>query len=355
MTRLAADLSHDPSGAPSGDLSDEFLLGLPKAELHLHIEGTLEPERLLQLAELRKVELPYASVKEVRAAYDFADLQSFLDLYYLGASVLQEEEDFYALAWDYLLKCREQNILHTEIAFDPQAHLSRGVPFEAIIRGLDGARRQAADEWGQSALLIMSFLRHLPAEDAMLTIDAAEPFGDLVTAVGLDSGELGNPPEKFAAVFERTRALGWRSVAHAGEEGPPEYVWGALDALHVERIDHGVRSADDERLLDRLVAEQIPLTVCPLSNVRLRVFDTLSDHNVLALLERGVLVTINSDDPPYFGGYLNENFLALKRSLGLSREQALTLARNSMTASFLDEDGKRRLLREIDAYAAAFP
>jgi len=344
-----------PTSNPSADLSDELLLGLPKAELHLHIEGTLEPERLLQLAELRKVVLPYASVEEVRSAYDFVDLQSFLDLYYLGASVLQEEEDFYVLAWDYLLKCREQKIVHAEIAFDPQAHLSRGVPFETIIRGLDGACRQASVEWGQSALLIMSFLRHLSAEDAMQTIDAAEPFGDLVTAVGLDSGELGNPPEKFTAVFERARALGWRAVAHAGEEGPPAYVWGALDALHVQRIDHGVRSAEDEELMDRLVAEQIPLTVCPLSNVRLRVFDALRDHNVLELLERGVHVTINSDDPAYFGGYLNENFLALKRSLGLSRAQALTLARNSVAASFLDADAKQRLSHDIDAYVAAFP
>jgi adenosine deaminase len=330
--------------------SRQYLRAMPKAELHLHIEGTLEPARMLALAQRRGIDLPYANVEEVSAAYAFDDLQSFLDLYYLGASVLSEAEDFYDLTLDYLHVCRAQTIRHTEIMFDPQAHTERGVPFPVVLEGITAAIREARREWGQSSLLIMSFLRHLPAASAMRTIDDAEASAAEITAVGLDSSELGNPPEAFAAVFERARAIGWRAVAHAGEEGPPAYIRGALDTLHVERIDHGVRAAEDEELLVRLADGSVPLTVCPLSNVRLRVFDTMSQHNVLALLERGLIVTVNSDDPAYFGGYLNENLFALRDALGMTRAQAATLARNGFTASFLTDAEKRAMLAELDVY-----
>ncbi len=329
-------------------LDDAFIETLPKAELHLHIEGTLTPERMLTLAERHGVELPYADVSAVAAAYDFADLQSFLDLYYLGAGVLRTAEDFHDLTMDYLRVCRAQNIVHTEIMFDPQAHTERGIAFETVLEGIVSALEAAERDWGQSALLIMSFLRHLPPASAMATVDVAEAHGDRITAVGLDSSELGFPPEPFAQVFARCRALGWRAVAHAGEEGPPAYIRGALDALAVERIDHGVRIIEDEALLARVQEEGVPLTVCPLSNVKLRVFDRLEDHNVLELLRRGLTVTVNSDDPSYFGGYLNENFRALRDALGLTRDEALRLARSSFESSFLGKAQQRPFLEALD-------
>ena len=333
--------------------SDALLDGMPKAELHLHIEGTLEPARMLTLAERHGVELPYADVDAVAAAYDFADLQSFLDLYYLGAGVLRTPEDFHDLTLDYLKVCRAQNIVHTEIMFDPQAHTERGIAFEVVLEGITAALASARRDWGQSALLIMSFLRHLPAASAMAAIDVAEVYADQITAVGLDSSELGHPPEGFADVFARCRAIGWRAVAHAGEEGPPAYIQGALDALGVERIDHGVRISEDDALLERVATAGVPLTVCPLSNVKLRVFDSLREHNILELLDRGLKVTVNSDDPSYFGGYLNENFRALRDELDMDRTRALTLAANGFEASFLTAAERATHLAALTAHADA--
>lgn len=339
-----------PEHAATATASADFLNALPKAELHLHLEGSITPSRLLALAAKNSVDLPYTDVASIERAYDFPDLQSFLDLYYLGAAVLRDETDFYAITRDYLDICRAENILHTEIMFDPQAHTSRGIAFDVIIRGISQALRDARVQWGHSSALIMSFMRHLSPEDAMQTITAAEPHGDLITAVGLDSSELGFPPELFTDVYDRARALGWRCVAHAGEEGPPEYVWGALNALKVERIDHGVRAEEDPALLAHLIETQTPLTVCPLSNVRLCVFNDLTDHNVLRLLDAGVMVTINSDDPPYFGGFLNENFRALADSLQLTKQQATRLAHNSFEASFLPAAARAQFAKLVDEY-----
>ncbi len=329
----------------------DYIQALPKAELHLHVEGTLEPELMLELARRNGVPLPFASVEEVRRAYEFANLQSFLDIYYAGASVLQTEQDFFDLAWAYLQRAASQNVRHAEIFFDPQTHTERGIPFETVVMGLDRALRQAKDELGVSASLILSFLRHMPAESAMATLRAALPFKDKLVAVGLDSSEVGHPPSKFAAVYECARAEGLQAVAHAGEEGPPSYVWEALDVLQVSRIDHGVRSVEDDRLMDRLAEERVPLTVCPLSNVKLRVFDRLEDHNLKGLLERGVCATVNSDDPAYFGGYVGENFAAAQRALGLTVLEVAQLAKNSFEASFLPSEEKRRYCTEIDSLA----
>lgn len=325
----------------------EFVRRLPKAELHLHIEGTLEPEMLMRLAAKHHVELPYKTVEDVRRAYDFDDLQSFLDLYYLGASVLVSEDDFYELMYAYLCRCRDEGIVHAEIMFDPQTHTDRGIEFQIFMAGFERARRQANSEWGMSSLLIMCFLRHLSEDAAFETLLAATPFSDQIHTVGLDSSEVGHPPEKFERVFDAASKAGYELVAHAGEEGPPAYIHGALDKLNVARIDHGVRCLEDPSLVERLVRQQTPLTVCPLSNVRLRVFSEMQDHCILEMLERGLNVCINSDDPPYFGGYLLDNFAALENSLGLEVEQAKQLAANSLRGSFLDVASKERWLREI--------
>ena len=327
-----------------------YVSDMPKAELHLHIEGTLEPEMMMALAEKHGVVLPYATLEDVHAAYNFSDLQSFLDLYYFGASVLREESDFFDLMWAYLVKCRQQNIVHTEIMFDPQTHTDRGIAFEVMMRGYLGALNQAEAEWGQSSKLIMCFLRHLSQASAFETLRMAEPFRDEIDAVGLDSGELGNPPEKFTEVFTAAAQQGYQCVAHAGEEGPPAYIWGALNSLNVTRIDHGVRCLEDDELVEQLVRDQTPLTVCPLSNVRLCVVDEMKDHPILAMLDKGLLVTVNSDDPPYFGGYLNDNFLAMVGGLGLNQAQAKQLAANSFKASFLDEDKKVQFLDALEAF-----
>ncbi|MEJ6515837.1 MAG: adenosine deaminase [Pseudomonadales bacterium] len=327
-----------------------YVSDMPKAELHLHIEGTLEPEMMMALAEKHGVVLPYATLEDVHAAYNFSDLQSFLDLYYFGASVLREESDFFDLMWAYLVKCRQQNIVHTEIMFDPQTHTDRGIAFEVMMRGYLGALKQAEAEWGQSSKLIMCFLRHLSQASAFETLRMAEPFRDEIDAVGLDSGELGNPPEKFTEVFTAAAQQGYQCVAHAGEEGPPAYIWGALNSLNVTRIDHGVRCLEDDELVEQLVRDQTPLTVCPLSNVRLCVVDEMKDHPILAMLDKGLLVTVNSDDPPYFGGYLNDNFLAMVGGLGLNQAQAKQLAANSFKASFLDEDKKVQFLDALEAF-----
>jgi adenine deaminase len=330
-----------------------YLKGLPKAELHLHIEGTLEPELAFRLAKKHDVALPYGSVEELRAAYSFTDLQSFLDIYYAGAGVLRDAEDFEALTAAYLRKAHEQGVVHVEIFFDPQTHTERGIAFATVLEGITGALREGQEKLGITHRLILCFLRHLSAAAAMQTLEAALPHKNAIAAVGLDSSEKGHPPSKFRAVFERARREGLLTVAHAGEEGPAEYIYEALDLLEVKRIDHGVRSEEAPELLERLVRERIPLTVCPLSNVKLKVFDRIETHNLKRLLEKGVCVTVNSDDPAYFGGYLLENFLALERGLALSRAQLTTLARNSFEASFLEEPVKRHWLSVIDAYEEA--
>lgn len=314
----------------------DWLNALPKAELHLHLEGSLEPELLFSLAERNKIALPWSDVDALRSAYAFGNLQEFLDLYYRGADVLRTEQDFYDLTWAYLQKCEEQNVVHTEPFFDPQTHTDRGVPFEVAMRGISDALADGRELLGISSGLILSFLRHLPEEAAFKTLEQAMPFRDAFFAVGLDSSEVGHPPSKFERVFAKARAEGFLAVAHAGEEGPPEYVWEALDLLKVSRIDHGVRAAEDPRLIARLIEEQIPLTVCPLSNTKLGVFDDMSQHNILELLEQGVKVTVNSDDPAYFGGYVTENFMALHDSLGMTEQQARRLAQNSLDARLAD-------------------
>lgn len=327
-----------------------FIKGLPKAELHIHIEGSLEPELMFELAARNNISLPFGSIEEVRKAYNFSDLQSFLDIYYAGAGVLIKEQDFYDMTWAYLKKAHAQNVRHTEIFFDPQTHTNRGVPFETVINGVHAALVDAEHELELSSKLIMCFLRHLSAAAAAETLEQALPFKDWIVAVGLDSAEVGHPPEKFTTVFDRARALGFRTVAHAGEEGPPEYIWQALDLLKVSRIDHGVRCVEDTRLVERLAAEQTPLTVCPLSNVKLRVFDSIEQHNLKELLGLGLCATVNSDDPAYFGGYMTENFLAVQQALALDRDELQRLVRNSFEAAFLDQAERQRLIQELDSY-----
>lgn len=329
-----------------------FLRGLPKAELHIHIEGSLEPELIFALAARNGVTLPYASVADLRAAYAFSDLQSFLDVYYAGASVLLTEQDFFDLAWAYLLRAKADNIIHTEIFFDPQTHTARGVPITSVIDGLRRAGDRAEAELGIRVELIMCFLRHLDEADAFKTLEAATRHIGKFVGVGLDSAERGNPPEKFERVFKVARMMDLHVVAHAGEEGPPAYIWSALDVLGAERIDHGVRALEDPALIARLVKDQIPLTVCPLSNVKLRVFDTLAKHNLRALLDAGLLVTINSDDPAYFGGYLDQNYVETFAALGLDANHGQLLAANSFSASFASLAQKATYAGRLQAYCA---
>ncbi|MFM4704316.1 adenosine deaminase [Aeromonas bivalvium] len=331
---------------------DEFIAGLPKLELHLHIEGTLEPDLMLRLAERNGISLPWADEKSVRAAYEFDGLQSFLDLYYLGASVLVTEQDFFDLTRAYLARCAAEGVVHVEIFFDPQTHTARGVPFATVLGGIERALQTGEKELGISWRLIMSFLRHLSEEDAFVTLAEAAPFLPRIHGIGLDSGELGNPPAKFARVFARARELGLPVVAHAGEEGPADYIWQAIRELQVRRIDHGVRCTEDPELLRYLADTRLPLTVCPLSNTRLGVFESMARHNVLILLEQGLCVTINSDDPAYFGGYLTANFQALAHDLGASMNQLCRLSLNAVEASWLGLADKARLTREIRSHAA---
>ena len=327
----------------------DLLCSMPKAELHIHIEGSLEPELIFALAERNGVKLTYPSVEALRAAYAFTDLQSFLDIYYAGASVLLHEQDFYDMTRAYLERAHADNVRHAEIFFDPQTHTERGVPFKTVIDGIHRALRDAQREWNMTGALILCFLRHLSEEAALVTLEQSLLFRDKFIGVGLDSSERGHPPEKFARVFKRCGELGLHLVAHAGEEGPPAYIHGALDVLHVQRIDHGVRCLEDAALTARLAREGIPLTVCPLSNVKLRVFDALRNHNLQRLLDAGLKVTVNSDDPAYFGGYVNENFLQLFEALPLNREHARQLARNSFEAAFLDAETRRKYLDEVEA------
>jgi len=334
------------------EISHKWLNGLPKIELHLHIEGTLEPELLFKLAKRNSIQLPFNSVNEVKKAYQFSNLQDFLDIYYQGAEVLLHKQDFYDLTWAYLLMCKQQNVMHVEPFFDPQTHTVRGVPFETIVSGIAEALADGKAKLGITSRLIMCFLRHLSEESAIETLKSSEQFTDVIYGVGLDSAEMGNPPEKFINVFRKAKGMGYKLVAHAGEEGPVSYIWSSLDVLNVQRIDHGIRAIDDPDLMLRLIESQMPLTICPLSNVKLRVFDTMASHTILDMLDLGVCVTVNSDDPSYFGGYMTENFLALYDSLELSRDQAIRLINNSIDASFAEGSRKKELSNLLQTYIA---
>ena len=326
----------------------ELIKKMPKAELHLHIEGSIEPELMFKLAKRNKVAIPFKSVDEVKLAYNFQNLQSFLDIYYRGANVMIEKKDFFDLTWSYMLKCKENNIVHTEIFFDPQTHTTRGVKFDLVINNIHEALVKAKNELGISSKIIMCFLRHLDEESAFKTLDQALAHKDKIIGVGLDSSELGNLPSKFERVFRKAIEEGFLTVAHAGEEGPPQYIWEALDFLKVKRIDHGVRCLEDAKLTKKLRDEQIPLTVCPLSNVRLCVFKKLEDHNLKKMLDKGLLVMVNSDDPAYFGGYLNTNLIKCQEALNLSKEDIKKLAINSFKSSFLSEGEKKKWIDKIN-------
>ena len=332
---------------------DRFIAALPKAELHLHIEGSLEPEQMFAFARRNGVSIPFATVDEVRAAYAFSNLQDFLDIYYAGAAVLRTEDDFCDLALAYFERAAADGVVHAEIMFDPQTHTARGLPFAVAIEGLLAAQAEAEARLGVSSRLILSFLRHLSEEEAFATLRAAEPWLDRIAAVGLDSSELGHPPEKFARVFAAAGERGLRRVAHAGEEGPPEYVWQALDRLHVDRIDHGNRALEDPALVERLAREAMPLTVCPLSNLKLCVVRDLADHPIDRMLAAGLRATVNSDDPAYFGGYVADNYRAVAAARGLDRAALAQLARNAFLGSFLPEEAIRAHLARLDAYCAA--
>lgn len=324
-----------------------FVRRLPKAELHVHIEGTLEPEMMFDLALRNEIDLPFASVSDIKQAYEFTSLQSFLDIYYQGAAVLITEQDFYDLMIAYLERAHADGVRRAEMFFDAQTHTTRGIDFAVFMGGFSRAIADARSRWGMSAGLIMCFLRHLPPEEAIATWHEAEPFADQLIGVGLDSSEVGNPPEWFEEVFDLARDAGLHTVAHAGEEGPPSYVANALKALEAERIDHGVRSDGDPSVIDELVRSQVPLTMCPLSNVKLKVFDRMEDHNLKRLLDLGVKVTVNSDDPAYFGGYILDNYVAVAEGLDLSRSDLVRIARNAIEASFLSEADKAKLLTEL--------
>jgi adenosine deaminase len=329
---------------------DAYLRDIPKAELHMHLEGSLEPELMFELARRNGVSLPYASVEAVRQAYVFGNLQSFLDIYYAGCRVLLREQDFYDLTWAYLRRVAAQGVRHAEVFFDPQTHTERGLAFGAVVTGIRRALLDGQQKLGVSTKLIICFLRHLSAEAAMETLRQARPYKDWMVAVGLDSSEVGYPPERFRAVFDRARDEGLLTVAHAGEEGPPEYIWQALDLLKVSRIDHGVRCIEDPKLVKRLADEQVPLTVCPLSNVKLGVFRSMAQHNLKKLLDLGLCVSVNSDDPAYVGGYIAANFEAAQTELDLSRDDIHRLARNSFQASFLSPGEKRGFIQELDEF-----
>ncbi|MCW8334856.1 adenosine deaminase [Vibrio paucivorans] len=327
-----------------------FIRQLPKVELHLHIEGSLEPEMMFELAKRNQIPLPFQSPEEVRAAYQFSNLQSFLDIYYQGAQVLIHEQDFYDLTWAYLLRCQQDNVIHTEIFFDPQTHTDRGIAFSTVVNGITKALSDAESQLGITSQLIMCFLRHLDEQAAFETLEQALPYKDKIIAVGLDSSEQGHPPEKFQRVFEKARQEGFLTVAHAGEEGSSENIRNAMSLLHVARVDHGVRCVDDPLLVEKLAELQMPLTVCPLSNLKLKVFDTMDQHNICELLEKGLCVTINSDDPAYFGGYMNDNFIAVAQSHSLGSASLAQFSLNAVEASFVDEESKAKMRNRILAH-----
>ncbi|WP_299439840.1 adenosine deaminase [uncultured Aquimarina sp.] len=329
---------------------EKFIEGIPKTELHLHIEGTFEPELMFEIAKRNQKKIPYNSVSELKNAYKFNNLQEFLDIYYAGANVLITEQDFYDLTWAYLNKVHEQNVVHVEIFFDPQTHTDRGISFDTVIKGIRAALEDGKEKLGITYKLIMSFLRHLDEASAFKTLEQALPYRDWISAVGLDSSEVGNPPSKFERVFAKSIEEGFLTVAHAGEEGPAEYIWEALDLLKITRIDHGNRCLDDEKLVNRLVDMQIPLTLCPLSNLELKVVQDLKDHPITKMMDKNLLVTVNSDDPAYFGGYMNENYIGIANALNLSKEQIVTLVKNSFKASWLSDQEKEQKTQEIDQY-----
>ena len=325
----------------------EFIKKSPKAELHLHIEGTLEPEQMFSLAKRNNINIPFKNINDVKKAYNFSNLESFLKIYYEGAKVLVEEQDFFDLTWSYALKCKEDNIVHTEIFFDPQTHTKRGINFDIVINGIYKALQKAQKEFGLSFKIIMCFLRHLDEEEGFKTLDQALAHKDKIYGVGLDSSETGNPPNKFEKLFKKAIEHGFITVAHAGEEGPPEYMWEALNLLNVRRIDHGVQCLKDKKLVEKLFESQIPLTVCPLSNVKLRVFNKLEDHNLKEMLDKKLMVMVNSDDPAYFGGYLNQNLIEAQLALNLSKDEIKTLFVNSFKSSFLSEERKKEWVNKI--------
>ncbi|WP_299211088.1 adenosine deaminase [uncultured Aquimarina sp.] len=329
---------------------EKFIEGIPKTELHLHIEGTFEPELMFEIAKRNKKKIPFNSVSELKNAYKFNNLQEFLDIYYAGANVLITEKDFYDLTWAYLTKVHEQNVVHVEIFFDPQTHTDRGVSFDTVIKGIRSALEDGKSKLGISYKLIMSFLRHLDEASAFKTLEQALPYKNWISAVGLDSSEVGNPPSKFERVFAKSIEEGFLTVAHAGEEGPAEYIWEALDLLKITRIDHGNRCLDDSTLVERLVDLQIPLTLCPLSNLELKVVQDMKEHPIAEMMEKNLLVTVNSDDPAYFGGYMNENYLGIAKALHLSKEQITTLVKNSFKASWLSDQEKENSIQKIDQY-----
>ncbi|WP_454442259.1 adenosine deaminase [Vibrio bathopelagicus] len=329
---------------------DSFIKNLPKVELHLHIEGTLEPELMFELAKRNNVSIPYENPDQVREAYQFHNLQSFLDIYYQGANVLLHQQDFYDLTCAYLLKCQQDNVVHTEIFFDPQTHTERGIGFDTVVGGITQALQQAEQELGISSQLIMCFLRHLDEDSAFETLKQALPYKDKIIAVGLDSSEQGNPPEKFKHVFQEAINQGFLTVAHAGEEGPAQNISDALSLLGITRIDHGVRCAEDPELMEELAAKRIPLTVCPLSNTKLKVFDTMQQHNIVELLRKGLCVTINSDDPAYFGGYMNDNFLAVANAHPLTKNELAQFSMNAIEASFVSPQVRQKLTAQVHHY-----
>ncbi len=329
---------------------EKFIEDIPKAELHLHIEGTFEPELMFTIAKRNNKKIDYASVEALKRAYQFNNLQEFLDIYYAGANVLIEEQDFYDLTWAYLTKVHEQNVVHVEIFFDPQTHTDRGISFETVINGIYRALDDGQQQLGISFKLIMSFLRHLDEASAFNTLEQALPYKEWISGVGLDSSEIGNPPSKFERVFAKALEEGFATVAHAGEEGPSAYIWEALKLLKVTRIDHGNRCLDDEELVEQLVKLQIPLTVCPLSNLELKVVPDLKNHPIAKMMNKGLLVTVNSDDPAYFGGYMNENYLGIAQALDLSKQQIITLVKNSFKASWLSDKEKNAMIAKLDTY-----
>ena len=328
----------------------DLLVKLPKAELHLHIEGSLEPELMFKLAQKNDISIPYKNVDEVKQAYNFTSLQSFLDIYYAGANVLINESDFFDLTWAYLLRCKSQNVCHVEIFFDPQTHTQRGISFKTVVDGITKALEKGEIELGISSFLIICFLRHLSEAEAFETLRESLPFKDKIIGVGLDSSEVGHPPSKFERVFAEAAKEGYKLVAHAGEEGDSSYIWEAINLLHIDRIDHGIRCDEDEKLVNLLIEKQIPLTVCPLSNVKLRAVKRMKEHNILKLLRKGVLVTVNSDDPAYFGGYMNENYEAIVENLNISKEELKELVKNSFKASFLSETKKKNFIEIVTQY-----
>ncbi|MCG3759471.1 adenosine deaminase [Vibrio cincinnatiensis] len=329
-----------------------FIQQLPKVELHLHIEGSLEPELMFELAQRNQIEIPFRSPQQVREAYQFSNLQDFLDIYYQGANVLIHEQDFFDLAWAYLLRCQQDNVIHTEIFFDPQTHTARGIAFDTIINGISQALEQAKHQLGISSQLILCFLRHLSEEEALLTLEQALPYRDKIIGVGLDSSEQGNPPEKFMRVFAKAREAGFLTVAHAGEEGPAQNIRHAMELLQVQRVDHGVRCVEDAGLVEQLIKTRMPLTVCPLSNLKLNVFQEMSQHNVVELLRQGLCVTINSDDPAYFGGYMTDNFLAVADAHPMTKAELAQFTLNAIEASFISDEEKQRLTQQVTDFMA---